>query len=75
MIVKISLRKVRATWHWTAHNDMGGSFGSTHAGSKKVAVGMAALGVKPGQTFELETNGKAEGLFTVDALSGRVVKA
>lgn len=72
MIVKISLRKVRSTWYWTAYNDQGGSFGSTHAGSKKVALQVAAVGVQPGQLFWLVTNEKAEGYCTVDA-AGKVI--
>ena len=74
MIVKITLRKSRATWFYVAHNEMGGSFGSNHCGTKKVALHKAAIGAKPGQTFELITNEKSEGWFTVDATGG-VVKA
>jgi hypothetical protein len=74
MIIKITLAKHRSTWYWTAHNEVGGSFGSNHCGSKKVALHTAAIGVQPGQTFELVTNDKSEGLFTVNA-EKRVVKA
>jgi hypothetical protein len=73
-IIKITLDKKRATWHYTAHNNYGGSFGSTHCGSKKVALGMAALGVKVGQYFEVVTNGRSEGMFTT-GYDGKVVKA
>jgi len=71
--VKIELRKSRSTWHWTAHNEMGGSFGSNHCGSKKVALHVAARGSEPGMPFEVVTNGKSEGLFSVNG-EGRVVK-
>jgi hypothetical protein len=72
--IKVTLTKHRATWYWTALNDVGGSFGSNHCGAKKVALARAARGVQPGATFELVTNEKSEGLFTVDA-AGAVVRA
>jgi hypothetical protein len=74
MIIKVTLNKHRATWYWTAHNDMGGSFGSNHCGSKKVALHRAAVGAVPGQYFEVITNAKSDGYFTVDA-AGALVKA
>jgi hypothetical protein len=70
MIVKITLRKVRSTWYWTAHNEMGGSFGSTHAGSKKVALATAARGATV--PFEVVTHEKSEGMFFV--MNGKVEK-
>ena len=73
MIVKITLRKSRSTWYWTAHNEMGGSFGSNHCGSKKVALQTAAHGSEVGMPFEVVTNDKSEGLFAVDD-AGKVVK-
>lgn len=73
MIVKIVLRKSRSTWYWTAHNDMGGSFGSNHSGSKKVALHVAAHGAKPGQVFDVITNERNEGPHTVDE-AGKVIK-
>ena len=74
MITKITLTKSRSTWHYVAHNDQGGSFGSNHCGSKKVALHKAAIGAVPGQYFTLIVNGQSAGYHTVDA-AGRVVKA
>lgn len=73
MIIKITLVKHRSTWHYTSFNDVGGSFGSNHCGSKKVALHKAAIGVLPGQTFELETNGRWEGVFT-KTIDGEVLE-
>jgi hypothetical protein len=72
MIIKITLTKHRATWHYTAHNDVGGSYGSNHCGSKKVALHKAAAAVAPGEPFELITNGKNEGRWTVNAQTRKV---
>jgi hypothetical protein len=73
-VVKITLRKSRSTWYWTAHFAAGGSFGSNHCGSKKVALAHAARGVKIGESFELVTNEKSEGRFT-RAVNGTLEKA
>lgn len=60
---KISLNKKRATWYYTAHNAVGGSSSSNHCGTKKVALAAAAVGLLPGESVEVVTNGKFDGRY------------
>jgi hypothetical protein len=51
---RITLDLYRSTWTWTTHNPEGGSFGSTHSGSKRVALAQALRGVPAGADYTLE---------------------
>lgn len=61
---KVNLRKLRATWHWFTTNPQGGGFGSTHCGSKKVALDDATRWLKPGTQYQLFVNEPDCGLKT-----------
>jgi hypothetical protein len=56
---KVRMTLYRSTWSYFTENPQGGGFGSTHCGSKKVALWKATLGIPSGETYLLTVNGKA----------------
>lgn len=59
----ITMNKHRSTWHWFCKNPQDGGFGSTHCGSKTVALYKALRGVPAGAKVKVVTNGKVEATF------------
>ena len=57
---KVRMDKHRSTWHWFTTNPQGGGFGSTHCGTKKVALYEAVKHIPQGVQYLLVTNGKEE---------------
>ena len=54
----VRMDRYGATWSWFTTNPSGGGFGSSHCGSKGVALAHALRGV-PAGPYTLTTNGKA----------------
>jgi hypothetical protein len=57
---KVTMRKLRSTWHWFTENPQGGGFGSTHCGSLRVAFNTAIKNIPDGATIIFVKNGKEE---------------
>jgi hypothetical protein len=61
---KLQIKKVRSMWSYTLHNPQGGSFGSNAVTTRKGIIYRAIQHLPTGTRYELETNGKNEGVYT-----------
>ena len=59
-IYVVRMDKHRSTWCWFTTNPQGGGFGSTHCGTKKVALQTAIRNIPVGASYLLVTNGREQ---------------
>jgi hypothetical protein len=55
---KVRMTKYRSTWSWFTTNPQGGGFGSSHCGSKRVALHHATRAIPTGTAYTLMVNGR-----------------
>lgn len=55
---KVRMDKYRSTWSYFTTNPQGGGFGSSHCGTKRVALHNATRFIPRGESYVLVCNGR-----------------